>query len=375
MTLSSSSKNPRVFLSYASDDARSAERLRPLLKLAGFDPWLESEILSTQEPWEAAMARAITSSDFVVALLSRGTRSGRQEQELRTAVRASQGARGSGKLVVLPCTVTGTRTAAFEDMAPDFLRQSHVLDFADFDVGWQRLYESLYKAARLGGFSVPKLLRAVPRHDLDRAAVARMVVERGFFSRTMNADGGAEEAQLSPSPGGMVVEDRSSSRMWTRGCIDSSVLPKAPLSSADEEIAALTLTSERSDQQKALVEARRNMKRQMRLAIEEWAARLNLERLGGYDDWRLPTLEEAMSLMSRNIRVGGLYVSELFSNHEYIRTADGSPGPKLEIGGQAAPGWEPGWEAVWVVGYADADCLEVPEEAPIPLRFVRTDLD
>src|SRR5262249_40917572 len=118
VTLSSSSKNPRVFLSYASDDARSAERLRPLLKLAGFDPWLESEILSTQEPWEAAMARAITSSDFVVALLSRGTRSGRQEQELRTAVRASQGARGSGKLVVLPCTVTGTRTAAFEDMAP-----------------------------------------------------------------------------------------------------------------------------------------------------------------------------------------------------------------------------------------------------------------
>lgn len=216
---------------------------------------------------------------------------------------------------------------------------------------------------------MPKLLRAVPRYDLDRTAVARMVVKQGFFSKAMNAEGGVEEAQLSLAPGGLVVEDRSSGRIWTRGCIDSSALPKAPLSSADEEVAELTPASQRSDQQKALFEARQNMKLQMRLAIEEWAARLNLERLGGYDDWRLPTLEEAMSLMSRNIGVGGLYISELFSNHEYIRTADGSPGPKLR--GQGVPGWE----AVWVVGYVDADCLEVPEEAPIPLRFVRTDLD
>ena len=369
MTPSSSTQGPRVFLSYASDDAQSAERLRPLLKLAGFGPWLDSEALSTEEPWETAMARAITSSDFVVALLSRGTRNGRQEQELRAGVGDSQGGRGPGKPLVLACAVTGTRNAAFDDIAPDFIRQSHVLDFADFDVGWQRLYESLYKAGRLAGFWVPKLLRAVPRHDLEHAAVARMVVKQGFFSKTMNAGGGVEEAQLSLAPGGTVVEDRSSGRMWTRGCIDPSILPKAPMSSPDEVAAGWTPAAQRSDQQKALVEARQNMKRQMKLAIEEWATRLNFDRLGGYVDWRLPTLEEAMSLMSRNIRVGGVYISELFSNHEYIRTADGSPGPQL-----LAQGW-PGWEAVWVVGYADANCLEVPVEAPIPLRFVRTDLD
>jgi hypothetical protein len=366
---SSSSKSPHVFLSYASDDAQSAERLRPLLKLGGFGPWLDSEVLSTVEPWEAAMARAIRSSDFVVALLSRGTRNSRQEQELRAAVRDSQGGDDPGKPLVLPCAVTGTRNAAFDDIAPDFLRQSHVLDFADFDAGWQRLYESLYKAARLGDFWVPKLLRAAPRHDLDQAAVAQMIIKQGFFSKRMNAGGGSEEAQLSLAPGGMVVDDRSSGRLWTRGCINPSGLPKALLSSADEDVASLTPAAVRSDQQKALVEARQNMKWQMRLAIEEWAARFNIERFGGYDDWRLPTLEEAMSLMSRNIRVGGVYISELFSDHEYIRTADGSPGPQLL-------GQEPGWaESVWVVGYADADCLEVDEEAPVPLRFVRTNLD
>lgn len=219
---------------------------------------------------------------------------------------------------------------------------------------------------------MPKLLRAAPRYDLDQAAVARMVVKHGFFSQRMNASGGAEVAQLTLAPGGVVVDDRSSRRTWTRGCIDPSVLPKAPLSTADEEVASMTPPSKRTDQQRALVEARQKMKRQMRLAIEEWTTRLNVERLGGYDDWRLPTLEEAMSLMGKNIRIKGLYISELFSDHTYIRTADGSPGAKLlDLFGEAEPGWEP----VWVVGYADADCLEVPEEAPIPLRFVRTDLD
>jgi hypothetical protein len=317
------------------------------------------------------MAVAIGSSDFVVALLSHGTPNGRQEKELRAAVRASHGGR-PGKPLILPCAVVGTRPSAFEEVVPDFLRESHVLDFADFDIGWQRLHESLYKAARLAGFWVPRLLRAVPRQDLERSDVARMVVKQGFFSKTMNKSGGAEEAQLTLASGGVVVEDRSSGRMWTKGCINTSALPKAPLSSVDEEVASMTPPTRRTEEQKALVAARQDMKRQMRLAIEQWTTRLNVERLGGYDDWRLPTLEEAMSLTSRNIRVGGVYISELFSDHQCIRTADRSPGVGLlDLLGEA----EPGWESVWVVEYTDADCLEVPEEAPIPLRFVRTDLD
>jgi hypothetical protein len=370
MTPSSPSKIPRVFLSYASDGAQSAERLRPLLKLAGFGPSPEPESPSTEE----ARQTAIRSSDFVVALLSHGTRNSRQEQELRTAVGDSRGRDDSGKPMVLQCAFSGTRNAAFDDIALDFLRQSHVLDFTDFDVGWRRLYESLYKAAILAGLSVPKLLRAAPRYDMDQAAVARMVVERGFFSNRMNASGGGQEAELTLAPGGMVVDDRSSLRMWTRGCVDPSVLPKAPLTTADEEVALITPPSRRTDEQRALFEARQNMKRQMRLAIEEWTTRLNIARSGGYDDWRLPTLEEAMSLMSKNIRNGGLYISELFSDHAYIRTADRSPGPisKLfELLGET----ERGQESTWVVSHADADCLEVAEEAPIPLRFVRTDLD
>lgn len=368
MTSSSTSNSPRVFLSYTSEDAKSAERLRPLLKLAGFGPWLDSEALSTEQPWEEAMERAIASSDFVVALLSRGTRNSRQEHELRAAVSGSH----DRKPLVLSCAITGTRNAGFDEIAPDFLRESHVLDFADFDAGWQRLYESLYRAARLDGVWLPRLLRAVPRRDLDHAAVSRMIVKQGFYSRSMNRRGGADESQLSLAPGGVVVEDRSSGRMWTKMHLPSSNLPQAPQSSAEEMTAEMFPASMRSDEQKALVEARRDMKLRMRLTIEEWLKRVNFERLGGYDDWRLPTLEEAMSLMSSDIRRGGLYLSELFSDSECIRTSDGSPGAQfLDPSGEVELGWGP----VWVVMYADGDCYEVPEEAPISLRFVRTDLD
>jgi hypothetical protein len=84
--MTTSSRSPRVFLSYADDDAEHAMRLRPLLKVAGFDPWLDSNALSPQEPLEAAMADAMASSDFVVALLSGRTRSSHQEREIRCAI-------------------------------------------------------------------------------------------------------------------------------------------------------------------------------------------------------------------------------------------------------------------------------------------------
>jgi hypothetical protein len=196
-----------------------------------------------------------------------------------------------------------------------------------------------------------------------------MVVEHGFFSKTMNAEGGRWDSDLTLASDGLVVEDALTARMWTRGCIDGSSLPSAPLESADEQAASMTPSEHRTDAQKELVAARQRLKREMTRAIEEWTIRMNLDRYGGYDDWRLPTVEEAMSLMNHEIRMASLYISNLFSDHEYIRTADRCKTPEL-LGRPLD-----GWESVWSVSFTEADCLEFPEEAPVPLRFVRTDLD
>jgi hypothetical protein len=70
---------------------------------------------------------------------------------------------------------------------------------------------------------------------------------------------------------------------------------------------------------------------------EKWARSLNSRGYAGYDDWRLPTLEEAASLLESSKKNGYSYIDPVFSKmQEWIWTGD-----KLED--------EDGSEAAWRV--------------------------
>jgi len=60
-----------------------------------------------------------------------------------------------------------------------------------------------------------------------------------------------------------------------------------------------------------------------RLAME-WINNLNKCGFAGYNDWRLPTLEEAMTLMERSPNNEGLYIDPIFnSKHRlWVWTSD-----------------------------------------------------
>jgi hypothetical protein len=59
----------------------------------------------------------------------------------------------------------------------------------------------------------------------------------------------------------------------------------------------------------------------------KWISELNKKKFTGYDDWRLPTLEEAMSLMDTKKKNGDLYISEVFDQTQrWVWTADKSGG-------------------------------------------------
>jgi len=56
---------------------------------------------------------------------------------------------------------------------------------------------------------------------------------------------------------------------------------------------------------------------------KQWIDDLNRRGYAGYSDWRLPTLEEAASLLERSKMNGELYIDPLFSaKQEWIWTSD-----------------------------------------------------
>jgi len=56
---------------------------------------------------------------------------------------------------------------------------------------------------------------------------------------------------------------------------------------------------------------------------KNYISQLNRKKFAGYNDWRLPTLEEAMSLMEPEKKHGDLYIDPVFDKTQrYIWTSD-----------------------------------------------------
>ena len=62
---------PRVFIAYAVEERKIAERLAEGLERAGFDPWLDRRKLLPGQNWRRAIAHAIEVAEYFVACFSR----------------------------------------------------------------------------------------------------------------------------------------------------------------------------------------------------------------------------------------------------------------------------------------------------------------
>ena len=133
------------------------------------------------------------------------------------------------------------------------------------------------KTAKIG-------LRSNPLQKLSRQQVKEMLKEKGFFDSNDNKTGKGLKHQYEKSNGMVkLVTDKTTGLTWRQSGSESSM---------------------NYEKTKTYVE------------------KLNSVKHTGFDDWRLPTLEEAMSLMETG-KKRDLYIDPIFdANQKYIWTAD-----------------------------------------------------
>ncbi len=52
-------------------------------------------------------------------------------------------------------------------------------------------------------------------------------------------------------------------------------------------------------------------------SAKDWIEKLNYRKYAGYNDWRLPTLEEAITLLEPERKSNGLYIDPLFNDEQW----------------------------------------------------------
>lgn len=132
----------------------------------------------------------------------------------------------------------------------------------------------------------PKLqLRAAPKDKFSEEEVTQMLWDKNFFDKSKNANGSglAHKYERVERGGAKLVVDHATGLTWQQaGSADIRTYEQA----------------------------------------EQYIRDLNKTRFAGYEDWRLPTMEEAMSLMERDNN-GWVYIADEFNiTQRWIWTAD-----------------------------------------------------
>ncbi|MBD3338831.1 MAG: DUF1566 domain-containing protein [Candidatus Lokiarchaeota archaeon] len=139
----------------------------------------------------------------------------------------------------------------------------------------------------------PTPLRSIPT-ELSEEQVTKMIVDRKFYDRDYNENGPGFQNRFETKilNDDKVVYDHATGLMWQQSG-----------------------SKERMNYENA----------------KKWIDQLNVDKFAGFSDWRLPTLEEAMSLMEPQKNEHSLYIDPLFDAEQlWIWTADSVKGERRQ---------------------------------------------
>jgi hypothetical protein len=132
-------QNARVFISYAREDSQAANRLYNDLKMAGLDPWLDTQSLLAGQNWKRSIKEAITNSRYFIPLLSSNSveKIGYVQKELKEALEVLDEFPQS-KIFVIPVRIDDC------SVTDDKLRDLHMVDlYVDWTEGIKRILSSM----------------------------------------------------------------------------------------------------------------------------------------------------------------------------------------------------------------------------------------
>ncbi|MDZ7319222.1 MAG: TIR domain-containing protein [candidate division KSB1 bacterium] len=323
---------PKIFISHAFEDNDLSRKLASSLRREGAEIWVHYSQLALDSSLPKVIRKAIAWCDTVVLLWSR-------HAAASLSVRLEWQSALIFKKKIIPCLLDDTDEW---DQLYDF----DCINFTDFDHGYDHLLlllnspiTSILPSARSAGgidimlnvgaqavaesqypvaeteaeeleFNESTSQRRVlyqyrsTAQKLSDQDVMAMLKKYNFFDKKRN-DSGNRESHFEPQqyPGAAVVMDHEAGLMWLKSGSDKSFWYENARS---------------------------------------WTQSLNQNRLAGFADWRLPTLEEAMSLVNRYPLNQGLFLDNAFDQLQTsIWTAD------IATGGNRA----------WVVFFNYATCL------------------
>ncbi len=196
----------------------------------------------------------------------------------------------------------------------DVRLDSAKLDSADFGGGNIHFKIDTVQFSALKGNKSP--LRHTAEETLSEESVKVLLRDKGFYDRLRNPSGAGYLNRFEAQENGKVIYDHVSGLTWQQsGSEDSKTFENA----------------------------------------NAYIDTINAQKYAGFDGWRLPTLEEAMSLMERERKNGRLYNDPVFDKTQmWIWTADKSSA-----------------SIAWVVYFNFGYCTSFPVDRGFYVRAVR----
>lgn len=291
------SKPVQIFLCHASEDKPKVIEVYHFLKQQGFKPWLDKEDLLPGQRWDQEIPKALKASDFILVFLSQKSVSkrGYVQREFKLALDVLEEI-PEGQIFVIPVRLDACAIPA----------RFHLLHYCDLfeDGGLEKVVRAIRASLQSGhqrpttipAFSIPimqppavqpqVLLRARAVENFYADAVEKMLREKDFFDSSYHKEGKGLKHMYE-----VVTRNRAKLVM--------------------DRITGLTW--QQSGSEKWMIFAK----------SQEYAENLNHNQFAGFSDWRLPTVEEAMSLMEPEKMNGDLHIDSVFEKAlRWIWTAD-----------------------------------------------------